>query len=700
MGATPNALILSGSMLWRELLRESRHRMHFVGRALFGACLAGLVIVLGARTIVATTSPQAALASLGRTIFSTYAVTQYLAVVVFSTIRAARLADERRAQSLPLLQITGLSNTGVVLGSFNSVMARAVLTMAVAAPVLVMSLSFGGFTSFQIAMACLVTFASAAHVAAVTTVFAAASSGTGAAIALSGVVQVLWFVFVPRMLGHWFSPWLHSYSMLTDALRSRFDGRHILYFFVTRGTMTAGYLVMAGALLQRTAARPGRPLKHMLLAADRFFLNVAKGRHILWRPGLPELKGNPVYWRERAVSALGHRDHAIRIAYFIGMAILVVLPVGLAFAGPGFLLGWGAFVLHAVPLLVFAVALAILPAAAFVRERSKGALPTLAVTPLTPQSLVLGKFAATMRLLALPAGILAVSFAFDLYLEGYGRGMNDFTASLVKLSIAVPAVAAILYACAGARSTVGSIGAGVIIVGFTLALGGDLPGFVGYFPRLLLRAGRNLIGVGSPIVATFAVVVFFTMRRFRVGRNALFLYAGLAGSALLTALLGVGASFPQSAGRLYGYSRVYLRFWGVPRGVPAASILILGALIVWHLLTRKEGRRPRLSTIVVICLAIALAGISLRARVSPLSSVCTLALLGRALWLAGPEPFNRAALAAGLIVCSWPPMTRPGRWMAAPTDNNTLVLVYAAVLTAFFLVMTCRQLDRLMERNG
>jgi len=700
MGATPNALILSGSMLWRELLRESRHRMHFVGRALFGACLAAIVFVVGLDILASSSRAPTMMARLGREIFAAYAVTQYFAIFIFSTIRAAGLSDERRTGSLPLIRITALSETGVVLGSFGSVMARAVLTMVLATPVLVISLAFGGFTLTQIALTFLITLASAAHVAALTTTLAAISEGSGAAIAVSGVLQLLSFAFAPWLMDQWDIYWLHSFEVVQDTVDSSFSGSDIVMFLGTRVVLTMIYLGLAKRLLERAPPRPTRPLKHMLLAADRFFLNLAKGRHILWRSGLPELRANPVYWRERAVSAVGHRDHAIRIAYLIGLAVLVVLPVGLAFSGPGFLLGWGSFVLHAVPFLVFVVALVILPAGAFVRERSKGAMPMLAVTPLTSQSFVLGKFVAVMRLLALPAGILAASFAFDLYLEGYLRGMGDFTASVARLSIAVPAAAAILYACAGARSTVASIGAGVIIVGFTMALGRYLPGFVGYFPRLLLGAAMRLIGVGSPIAAVFAVIAFLAMRRFRVVRNALFLYAGLAGSALLAVLLGMGAYSARGTSRFPPFSQVYPRFWWPPTGYAVGIMLVLAALIVWRLLTRKEGRRPRLSTTVVICLAIALAAISLRARVSPLSSVCTLALLGRAMWLAGPDPFNRAALATGLIICSWPPMTRPGRWLTAPGGNNTLVLVYAAVLTAFFLVMTCRQLDRLMERNG
>ena len=130
-------------MIWRELLRESRHRTHFAGRAFIALALGTILLAIGllsaarfgALSGTGTRGMQAEMAALGRTLFTLWAVGQYIALCALGTIRAASLAEERRRDRLPLLTITQLGARGVILGTYASILVRALFTMLLLLPI-------------------------------------------------------------------------------------------------------------------------------------------------------------------------------------------------------------------------------------------------------------------------------------------------------------------------------------------------------------------------------------------------------------------------------------------------------------------------------------------------------------------------------------------------------------------------------------
>ncbi len=490
----------------RELLRECRRGTHFLGRTLFVAALAAIVIFglfqvhtfgglpfggrprgvpfyppsyppFGLGTGVAAT--QAAIAAFGTTLFAIWALTQYAAACIFSTIRAAALADERRIGSLPLMRTTSLLDRGIIVGWFSSVMGRALFTMLLALPVLVMSRGFGGFTIGQVALVTFVTIVAAAHGAALTLAIASRAGSIGTAVSFSLILQALvagflWFFFPKDE-----ALWRHSALIITSACGGGVGATEWTDFFLTRLLLIEVYLTVAVISLKRPTLQPARPLKRLLVAADGFFLKMAGNRNILWKSGLGPCRGNPVLWRERAASVLGQRDHMIRITYgaAIGLVVLLLLSYPLyGWEAALFLFG---FALLAIPALLLIISVVIAPASAFPRERQQRTMPLLAVCPLSARKIVLGKYSFCLRILAIPLGIFAVFFGlgmlFDLWenrvlIDLLTDEMWDFhdhrfpLLYLVSMLWVPLFVAQILYIGAGTDHTAKVIASGAVIL--------------------------------------------------------------------------------------------------------------------------------------------------------------------------------------------------------------------------------------------
>ena len=691
--------MMANPLFSRELLRESRNRLHFVGRTLFAGSLAVLVALLwreisGRFTV---SNAQAVVALLGRSLFSIYAQTQYVALILFSTVRAAQLSDERRLGSLPLIQITRLSSGGVILGNFSSVLARALFTMLLAVPVLIVSRSFGGFTLAQLCSVSLVTILAAAHASALTLALAAVSGSAGAAIALSAVVQFLAFLLMSFLAEHLGAPMLHSYHVIGLMLSNAASNTTMLAFFATRVTTIPLLLVLARRLIKRAPARPTQPLKRLLLAADRYFLNVAQHRFILWRAGLPALVGNPVFWRERATSLMGRRDHMIRLSYVTLAAIMLVVPFGTVIAGPLFIIWWGSLILYAVPALLLLVMLVVAPATTFARERAKGALSALAVTPLRARTIVAGKFLSVLRVLVLPCLLLMLAAGSTLYLEGARRGINDFLTLLSALVCAIPVAAMIFYVAAGAKTAASGIGAGVAVL--LVACAGIIPyGNVRWIARSVVVFTVHIFENYPPSGFAFILTAAFLAKRLRPMRNVV----------VLTAFLAV----PYFASPVHG---LLANAFG--RHVRIADAWILELLLVplafafAFLAVRGKLKEKLVMLATLPALVTFLYFVILNERYA--SRFVTPILLLFALWhvmrWAPGGVLNRAGLAAAFVLVLASLFNRApssgslwlGEWFWRRDDLAGLlaVVLVAAAVTAFFLTVTARQLDRLLGRN-
>jgi hypothetical protein len=670
-----------GALIRRELLRESRQGTHYVTRSLLVGILALLVVwqllSIGPRGVG---SAQAVVAQYGAQLFIIWSLVQYFAAIAFSTVRSGALADERRKGTLPLTRITALGDRGVVLGWFTSVMGRVLFTMVLTVPVLVIVRSFGGFTLGQLAGVVLVTVVAAAHSAALTLAIASLSGSAGAAVAVSLLVQVLLMLRQSVFTGFF---GLSSFGLLVAifegpmAVGLRTRDALLLVAACMLGLVPV-YLKLAVRFLDAPLPRAGRRVKGLFLAADRFFLRSAGKWGVLWKPGLGLCRGNPVLWRERAASPVGQRDHLIRLGYWVMVPVIVVSGLGL--------LGWGYWdplfffecSLLLVPLLLTAVLLLAGPATTFARERQESTLPLLAVTPLSPRTITLGKYIFGLRLLLVPMAFAAlflvcygVVFGFAPvrrdYLLPFGlwRLLESPAGGPLLLLLWLPVVAAaLLYVGLGARSVGRALGAG-------LAFLGAVP-LVSTAAEAFWRQGLVFVGFPNFVRAWYCSVVWI--------------------SALPLLVLGL----------------LFMR-----RGRSAANALAVGLLVGWGFVAAwwPLGIFLRMSK------SVPAVGVVCAFVVPPALAVL---LLWRALSHAGPGPVNRAGLAVvavwlsygiGKVLSTLSYWVGRDGWGQAPAMGYDMVgmtlspgllpsLVIACGLTVLFLAAATRQLDGFLERNG
>ena len=483
-------------LVHRELLRECRHRSHFVLRTLFlvalGLVIAYIWINLISLSAYSASSAQIAAARYGTTLFLTWAAVQLIAVCLLSTVRAASLADERRVGSLPLIRSTAMGDGSIVIGWFLSVMGRALFTMVLTTPVLVICSGFGGFTVSQVMAVCWLTLVAAMTTTALTLAWASVVRNTSTAIAASMMMQIAGIIVAEWSVGEivgrecsWISAsTLFPYVTFKDYAPRMFGRVNPIKFMIEGLTLlTASRLVAATAFLffafwrlKKPAPRMGRALKAWLVRMDRFFLRMSKGKQILWRAGLGPCRGNPVLWRERAVSLIGQRDHLIRIGY-----ISMLLVVGLA----------------AIPILFLLLILVISPAMTFPKERQKKALDLLAVTPLSPRQIVMGKYFFSIRGLMIPLILVLLM----MLIAGVTVGIEPEIICLIlaPFVLGLLVIAATLYVGAASRTPIPAIAGGLAILAavFVTMMPGVLDELFSFRYYGLQRMGLRLLVQGG-----------------------------------------------------------------------------------------------------------------------------------------------------------------------------------------------------------
>ena len=233
--------------------------------------------------------------------------------------------------------------------------------------------------------------------------------------------------------------------------------------------LVAAYLALAVRLLDLQVPRPGRRIKALLVAADRYFMKLAEGRLVFWKPGLGTCRGNPVLWRERAVSPFGQLDHVIRLFYWPLAAMIVLMVLAYPFTGYGGVFFVVKLGLVLIPVLVFGVFLVTGPAATFARESQQGTLPLLAATPLSARTIVVGKYAYGLRLIWVPLALMMVLVS-SMWVV-YGLGASSLLVPVVLMVAFMPLVSAeLLYVGVAGKSTSSAIIAGGMLVAGVLGL--------------------------------------------------------------------------------------------------------------------------------------------------------------------------------------------------------------------------------------
>ena len=689
----------------RELLRECRHRIHFVGRVVFVVAVVAFALLSVSRTPsaprglgrVGTPGLREAVSLTGLALFTIWAWGQYAALTLFSTVRAARLADERRTGSLALLRISRIGDAGAVLGTFLSVMARAAFTLVLAVPLLVLAQGMGGFKLDQVLWVALFTVAAALTAAALSILVAAVTTGTGAAVSLSIVAQVVWLVVTGIIIDVTYIAdlcWLNPVTLVARTIENTTiapeDTRVFLALAIGSAVL---FLLAAFRLLRGGAWRPGRVVKRAFHTADRFFLRITPRRAILWRGGLGRCRGNPVLWRERAASLIGRPDHMIRFVYS-GLILFILALLVLHFtADPDVVVQISVAGLVAVPLLVFALFLIVNPATTFVRERQNRSLELLAVTPMTARTILAGKFRFCLRPIWIPIGliVLVVGLALAVGTEMEPQGY----VVIVSLFALAPLVAALtLFVGAGARSSAAAIMAGAVFLIGAGLLWWDVEGemyqeFLPYELSDLPTPFCNLLAMA------FALVCACAAGRARWLGNVGSLVVG----TVLLLFLGdyvpmMMAPYVAAAACLLACA--YLAWCVQKRLILALPVLVAACIFFWNDLPPLMLRLLDFTDVgLLLVLVVALARFAVFCRRSVLNrAVIALSVFMMLNVLGGLAAHEIAPAAYDML--SW-----------SDSMNETAMCLsfgatgLAALLTAaLFVWLTTRQLDRLIGRHG
>jgi len=687
--------LFTRTLVVRELLRECRYRMHLLGRIAFVAALAGLIIALwldfGA---TAHLTARQYVWEFGLRVFSVWALVQYAAVTIFSTLRAATLADERRIGALPLLRTTPLEERGCILAQFLSVMTRMLFTLIVALPVLVVSTAFGGFTMTQAVTICAVTIMAAAHATAITQAIAASCNSTGAAAGWSLAVQGVWFLMT------WWTGAgiLNAGALIRSLVSGSFGGYgHAAAYLLSRGFLVPLYLLKAVNGLSRSAAQPRRHFKRLLTSLDGCVAAFTGGRIERWRARLGTCTGNPVLWRERATSILGHRRHVVWL-----IMVLFLLFGFVGCSGRRVLIDdttWTGLV--GMPVLTSAVLLVVLAASAFSREHRNRTLSLLALTPIGSRRIVMGKYLFGLRSGLIPLALVFV-YCVQLLVLGEQEDLIRFFPALALVALLPLVAAQVLFATAGTRSPARAVVAGVsVLIGAVIALSpGWRRGLWQSIGDFRLPPLESMVYAPATAAALAAAAL---AGRFRTLGKAPLLFAVVA--VPFVAMQRFEAIDPEEAVGLALDEPAVRIGLGAVAGIILVASVLLGRGPIWRWPT----------------LIVGVAGLTaLQATLPPEQAgrVFMLALLAaaiQAMRFASPGAANRVVFAVAstfLLVGAMPLVglspevlwEMPRRVTREAVRRSALffcvTLVAGGGLTVAFLALTTSQLSRLIGRNG
>jgi len=649
-------MLIVQPLVSRELLREGRRPSHFVFRTLFALALSVLFLwTYVIYTRFGSALAPAAMARLGTTLFTVWTLVLYAGLVLFATVRAASLAEERRTGSLPLTRITALGDGGVILGWFLSAMGRSLIGMVLTLPVLALVRSCGGFTTLQLLSTAAVIVFATAVATAFTLVIAARSRSTGGAVAVSLLLQV---AVLALLGGRWHTATL-LWRLTRESPSLRF-AQTLLTHFAVRATLSAALLWLAVRALRHGPAKPRHLFKRFFTRMDRFFLQLSDHSWVLWKSGLGPCKGNPILWRERAASVLGQRDHMIRFWY---LSLILTGPLA--------------------PLLILFVSLVVHPATAFARERRGDTIALLAVTPLSAGQIVRGKYLFTLRRLAVPLALILLGVAGVCYITP-DVSLEDILPAVAVVLI-IPLVAAqILYVCASARTTVAGIVIGLAVAGVWVSA---MSSNVWEFTRYSITSGAVPRTLAQLLVALFTGLLCVIIERRHKLANAVPLIFSLA--HYLFALWLAGAM--RNLNREPGLVIFILLCAIVPLVASIRMVASAGAAVRKKLLF--AAALPPLLWLLTMG----------RFRHETFASFMLALIAWRAMLYAGTNVFNRIILsiAATLpLVALLPYMGFQHYWHFGTRFSTLVWPVLALACTLLFLRTTARQLDRLIQRNG
>lgn len=419
--------MLVGPVFTRELVTAPRRTRLFVLRAVYGAALLVLMstawLVLAGTQVVRNVGD---LARFGGIVFQILAPLQLALAVFFSAISAASaVAQEKDRRTLDLLLMTRLTDTELVLGKLFAALLNVLVLLAVALPLLMLTMLFGGVAVQQVLRVAVVTLASALAAGSLGSTLALWRDKTFQSLAITALLVVAWMggceaIYAGALGGQWqgvscqtiatmLSPWRavlaacepYVYAAAADSWT---QNPAIVYAALALAAAVALNLWSVWRVRVWNPTREARPQQDDYAGRESYFgadptAENSKAATVQREPAESLSKkhpphrhvwDNPILWRETRTLAYGRRMLVIRLAY-LALAALAGLAVHQMIHSPqGLTRNVAAAALA--PLCVLSLVLVNAQAVtSLTTERDGRALDLLLVTDLTPPEFIFGK---------------------------------------------------------------------------------------------------------------------------------------------------------------------------------------------------------------------------------------------------------------------------------------------------------------------
>lgn len=421
--------MLVGPVFTRELVTAPRRPRLYVLRAIYAAAM--LVLMSTAWLVLAGTQVVRNLGDLARfggIVFQILAPLQLALAVFFSALSAASaVAQEKDRRTLDLLLMTRLTDSELVLGKLLAALLNVLVLLAVALPLLTLTMLFGGVAVQQVLRVALVTLASALAAGSLGSTLALWRDKTFQSLALTALLIVFWFgaceaIYAGALGPAWggvacqtvgtvLSPWRAVLAACEPYVQAT-----VAEAWTQNPALTYVALALAAAatlnLWALLRVRVWNPTREARPQQDDY-----AGRESIWsvepstaaagesaapppaeqapatakkHPPHRHVWDNPILWREVRTLAYGRRMLVIRLAYLL-LAALAAVAVHQMIHSPQGLTRNAAAVALA-PLCVLSLVLVNAQAVtSLTTERDGRALDLLLVTDLTPPEFIYGK---------------------------------------------------------------------------------------------------------------------------------------------------------------------------------------------------------------------------------------------------------------------------------------------------------------------
>lgn len=468
--------MLVGPIFFRELAVTPRRRSFFLGRLLYPLTL--FFFMYTAWLLVAGTGSQAIrnvgdMSQFGIVLLNLLAPIQLALLSFMAAIQAtSAIAVEKDRNTLLLLLLTRLNNSELVLGRLFGSLLPSLVNLALAVPIFMAVILFGGTSPAQVFWIFVVTVAGVVLAGSwgAFVGFWREKSFQALAMALMGIVTwvALWeflagagwrIAGVPaQTIGVWFSP-LRAVAAASDAMVGRTYLQTMVPFCAVTGVLIVALNGMAiwrvrhwnsGRELRPTAGadsgvtiwgaehdlslEPGADQARVAAVAARDTGSAAsragagEGERVSPMVGSRPSRAvwsNPVLWREMRTWAYGRKILLIRVAYWsISLAVLLATlylvsnKLALA-ADPASNIYLPTIMKLGMPFLfVSLMIINSLGVTSITSERDAKSLDLLLVTDLTPREILFGKLwgvlFVTLDSIVFPLLFCGLMFAFGL----------------------------------------------------------------------------------------------------------------------------------------------------------------------------------------------------------------------------------------------------------------------------------------------